>query len=191
MVMSTTPVADTAATTASPQPGPLDAKQGDLALLAHPVAQELLQSTLPARFAYIALDGTPRVVPLLFHWTGEEIILSSWPDDPKVAALRQHPAVALTIDTAEPPFHVLSLRGMAEVTIVDGMASECLPMFTRYMGPEQGSAWVERMTSMSDRSARIAIRPTWVGVLDFETRFPSGMTRRMRDEGGTQEKTDD
>jgi hypothetical protein len=154
-------------------------RQGDLALLAHPVAQELLHSTLPAHLAYIARDGTPRVVPLLFHWTGEEIILSSWPDDPKVAALREHSAVALTIDSAEPPFHVLSLRGAVEVTIVDGMASECLPMFTRYMGPEQGAAWVARMTGMTDRSARIAIRPTWAGVLDFETRFPSGMTRRM------------
>jgi hypothetical protein len=155
------------------------ALQGDLALLSHPVARELLQSALPARLAYIALDGTPRVVPLLFHWTGEELILSSWPDDPKIAALREHSDVALTIDTAESPFHVLSLRGKAEVTIVDGLASECLPMFTRYMGPEQGAAWVARMTGMSDRSARIAIRPTWVGVLDFETRFPSGMTRRM------------
>ena len=177
--MITLSAADMPATTGSPQQDPRETKPGDLTLLEHPVARELLQSTLPAHLAYIARDGTPRVVPLLFHWTGEEIILSSWPDDPKVTALRRHPAVALTIDTAEPPFHVLSLRGTAEVTIVDGMANECLPMFTRYMGPEQGAAWVARMAGMTDRSARIAIRPTWVGVLDFKTRFPSGMTRRM------------
>ena len=36
-------------------------KQGDLALLQHPVSQELLQSKIPARLAYIWTDGTPRV----------------------------------------------------------------------------------------------------------------------------------
>jgi PPOX class probable F420-dependent enzyme len=157
----------------------LEAEQGDLVLLDHPVARELLQSARPARLAYIARDGTPRVVPLVFHWTGEEIIVSSWPDDPKVAALREHPAVALTVDTDAPPFRVLSIRGTAVVTLVDGMPDESLPTFTRYFGAAQARAQIEQMERMSDRSARIAIRPNWVGVLDFETRFPSGMTRRM------------
>ena len=105
---------------------------------------------------------------------------------PKLRHLRANPAVALTIDTDRPPFRVLSVRGRAEVTLVAGMAAECLPMFTRYFGPEQGRAMVEQMERMSARSARIAIRPTWAGVLDFETRFPSGMTRRM---GGTETKS--
>jgi hypothetical protein len=42
-------------------------KQGDIALLNDPVARELLQSTIPARFAYAGLDGAPRVVPIWFH----------------------------------------------------------------------------------------------------------------------------
>ena len=157
----------------------IEAKQGDLTLLTHPVARDLLQSTIPARLAYVALDGTPRVIPVLFHWTGEELVVNSWPDDPKVAALRRHPTAAVTIDTDTPPFKVLSLRGTAAVSIVEGVAAECLPTFTRYMGPEQGQAWTEMMGRMTDRMARIAIRPTSVTVLDFETRFPSGMARRM------------
>ena len=157
----------------------IEAAQGNLTLLDHPVARELLQSPVPARLAYLALDGTPRVVPLLFHWTGDELVVTSWPDDPKVAALRRHPAVAVTIDTEKPPFKVLSLRGAAAVSIVEGLAAECLPMFTRYMGPEQGAAWTAMMGRMTDRLARIAIRPTWATVHDFETRFPSGMARRM------------
>lgn len=47
--------------------------QGDIALLNDPVAQELLHSTVPARLAYTWLDGTPRVVPIWFHWNGEEV----------------------------------------------------------------------------------------------------------------------
>ena len=157
----------------------MEERRGDLALLEHPVARELLQSRIPARLAYVALDGTPRVVPVLFHWTGEEIVLTSWPDDLKVEALRQHPQAALTIDTADFPFKVLSIRGQVTVTLVDGIADECLPTFTRYFGPEMGAAWTERTGRMSEQMARMAMRPSWVEVLDFETRFPSGMTRRM------------
>jgi hypothetical protein len=159
---------------------PVDADRGDLALLVHPVAQELLQSRLPARLAYIARDGTPRVVPMQFHWTGEEFVLSCWPDDPKAAALQEQPVVALSIDTAEPPFRVLQIRGTARASLVDGVSPEMLAASTRYMGQEAGQAWVEQAAQLSPQTVRIAIRPTWVDVLDFETRLPGGMVRRLR-----------
>jgi hypothetical protein len=154
--------------------------RGDLALIEHPIAQELLQATIPARLAYVALDGTPRVVPMLFHWTGEEIVVTAWTDDYKVAAIEARPEVALTIDTSEAPFRVLSIRATAEVTIVNGIAPECLPTFTRYFGPEGARAQIEQMSQMGAPMAHIALQPTWVDVIDFETRFPAGMTRRMK-----------
>jgi hypothetical protein len=157
----------------------MDIKRGNLALLDHPIAQQLLQATIPARLAYIALDGTPRVVPMQFHWTGKEIVLSCWPDDPKVAALQAHPDVALTIDTTELPFRVLQVRGTALVTIVDGSPPEMEAASTRYMGPEAGRAWVAQASRLSPRMARIGVCPTWVDALDFETRLPAGMVRRM------------
>src|SRR5829696_2444794 len=70
---------------------PLNAERGDLTLLGHPVAQQLLHSRLPVRLAYIARDATPRVVPMQFHWTGEVVVVSCWPDDPKAPAIRAHP----------------------------------------------------------------------------------------------------
>ena len=54
-------------------------EQGDLALLDDPVAQELLHSTNLARLAYVWRDETPRVVPIWFHWDGQEIVLGSPP----------------------------------------------------------------------------------------------------------------
>ena len=78
-------------------------QQGDLALLDSPVAQTLLQSANPARVAYVWTDGTPRVVPIWFHWTGEEVVLGTPSTAPKVKALRQNPKVALTIDSNAPP----------------------------------------------------------------------------------------
>jgi PPOX class probable F420-dependent enzyme len=155
------------------------ARRGDPALLAHPIAEELLQSRLPARLAYIARDGTPRVVPMQFHWTGEEIVLGCWPDDPKAAAVREHPAVAVTIDTAEPPFRVLQVRGTATVSRVACPSPEMAAAAERYMGPEAGRGWVEQAASLSPHMVRIAVRPTWVDVLDFETRLPGGMVRRL------------
>jgi hypothetical protein len=180
--MTTTSMTSTTEMTGSLQQDPREAKRGDLTLLEHPVAQQLLHSRLPARLAYVARDGTPRVVPMQFHWTGEEVVLSCWPDDPKVASLRTHPEVALTIDTSEPPFNVFQIRGTAAVTIVDGVPPEMEAASIRYMGPDAGRTWVEQATRLSPQTVRIAIRPSWVDVLDFETRLPGGMVRRLSEQ---------
>jgi nitroimidazol reductase NimA-like FMN-containing flavoprotein (pyridoxamine 5'-phosphate oxidase superfamily) len=67
-----------------------------------PVAQRLLTSANPARPAYIALDGMPRVVPVGFHWNGVTLVIGTVPGSAKVTALHSNPAVALTIDTSPP-----------------------------------------------------------------------------------------
>jgi hypothetical protein len=87
--------------------------QGDLRLLESDLAKRLLASTVPARFAYMAADGTPRVLPTWFHWTGEELVM---------------------------------------------------PTFAQVDQPG---------TVM----ARIALRPAWAGVIDFETRLPGSMAQ--------------
>jgi nitroimidazol reductase NimA-like FMN-containing flavoprotein (pyridoxamine 5'-phosphate oxidase superfamily) len=100
------------------------AAQGDLELLSDPIAQELLRSTIPARLAYTWPDGTPRAVPIWFHWTGDEIVMVSPHDAPKVQALQANPSVAITIDSESWPHKVLLLRGPAQVELVDGIAAE-------------------------------------------------------------------
>ena len=157
----------------------METNRGDLALLDHPVAQQLLQARMPVRVAYIALDGTPRVVPMQFHWTGQDVVVTCWPDDPKAAAIRAHPQVALTIDTSQPPFNVLQIRGTARVDLVDGVPPELVAAAVRNMGPEAGQAFADQAARLSPQIVRIAIRPTWVDVLDFETRLPGGMVRRL------------
>src|SRR6266508_3505951 len=49
-------------------------------------AQELLASTSAAHLAYIAKDGTPRVIPVGFFWTGDQFVVSCATTSPKVAA---------------------------------------------------------------------------------------------------------
>ncbi len=98
--------------------------QGDLRLLDDPVAVAALNSTIPARLAYTWHDGTPRVVPMSFHWTGKEIVMGTPADAPKVAAIRDRPRVALTIDGDDFLSKMLLVRGVARCEEVPGMAPE-------------------------------------------------------------------
>ena len=148
--------------------------QGDLQLLEDPVAQELLGSRELARLAYTWLDGTPRVVPIWFHWTGQALTFGSPPRAPKLRALEKAPSVAVTIDSATGwPYHALLIRGVATVEMLDHVSDEYAAAAHRYFGDEQGDAWVEQLSDQP--MARITVRPSWVGVLDFETRFPSAL----------------
>jgi hypothetical protein len=149
--------------------------QGSLALLDEPAAQELLRSTIPARLAYVWPDGTPRVVPIWFHWTGKEFVLGSPVKAPKLKALAANPKVALTIDDNTFPHKVLLVRGTASVELMDGIVPEYRMAARRYFGEAQGAAWVEQLGGMVSRMARITIRPEWAGLLDFQTRFPSAL----------------
>jgi PPOX class probable F420-dependent enzyme len=151
-------------------------EQGSLDLLQHPVAQELLRSKIPARLAYVASDGTPRGVPIWFHWTGEEIVIGTPPKAPKIKSLQKNPKVALTIDDNHFPHKVLLIRGTARLSRVRGMVPEYAAAAERYFGPEQGKAWVAQLSSTTPEMVRVAIKPEWVGVLDFQSRFPSAIS---------------
>jgi nitroimidazol reductase NimA-like FMN-containing flavoprotein (pyridoxamine 5'-phosphate oxidase superfamily) len=154
-------------------------QQGDVALLNDLVAQRLLNAPLLARLAYNWHDGTPRVVPIWFHWSGEEIVMGGPPDAPKVDALRERPDVAITIDDDHWPYKVLLVRGRANVEVVDGITPEYKESARKHFGEEQGTAWVSQVGQTVSRMSRIAVRPTWVAILDFETRFPSALAKRM------------
>src|SRR5438270_10247140 len=146
-------------------------KQGDLELLQHPVSKELMQSTIPARLAYVWTDGTPRVVPIWFHWDGKEFVLASPPKAPKLKALARNPKVALTIDDNKFPHKVLSVRGTARLQTVNGIVPEYATAAERYFGREEGQAWVKQIRASMPVMVRIEIAPESVGVLDFQTRF--------------------
>jgi hypothetical protein len=156
-------------------------KQGDVALLNDPVAQQLLQATSPAKLAYTWTDGTPRLVPIGFHWDGRQIVLGTPPHAPKMAALTHNPKVALTIDTNEFPYRVLLIRGVAALQLMDRIADEYALMARRCLGPG-ADGWLQQVAGMLPSMGgmvRIAITPEWVGILDFEQRFPSAIEHAM------------
>jgi pyridoxamine 5'-phosphate oxidase-like protein len=149
--------------------------QGDVGLIEDPVAQELLQSQQLARLAYTWSDGTPRVVPIWFHWTGTALTFGTPVKAPKLLALRHDPRVAVTIDDSTAwPYRALLVRGDASVEMRDDVTEEYAASARRYFGEEQGAAWVDQLRGQP--MAHLSVTPGWVGVLDFETRFPSALS---------------
>ena len=87
--------------------------------------------------------------------------------------------MAVTIDGNEWPHKVLLIRGPTQIELVDGIPAEYGAAARRYFGEEQGAAWTEQVSTVMPHAARITVRPDWVGILDFQTRFPEALARRM------------
>lgn len=160
----------------------LSLPQGSVELLHTDTARQLLSSRIPARFAFTALDGSPRVIPTWFHWSGTEFVMGTFVTAPKaqqpasrLRALRERPRVALTIDTEHAVPHVLSVRGTAIVTEHAGVVPEYALAARRYLGNDAADALLASLDHPMTVMARIAVTPAWVGVIDFDTRLPAAL----------------
>ena len=132
-------------------------------------AQELLTSTSMCHLAYVGKDGSPRVIPIGCYLTGEQVVISTAPSSPKVAALSARPGVALTIDVGDTPEQArsLSIRGRASVEIVDGVVEEYLAAARKTMDAEAAAEFEQHVRGMYEQMARIVITPHWVRYYDF------------------------
>ncbi|MCA0457965.1 MAG: pyridoxamine 5'-phosphate oxidase family protein [Chloroflexi bacterium] len=155
------------------------AHQGDLSLLNDPIAQTLLTSTNMARLAYVWDDGTPRVIPIWFHWDGKQIVFGTPVKSPKMHILPNHSKVAVTIDSNTWPYKVLSIRGTVDTSVINGVVPEYALAAERYFGVEGGQGWINQVKGMFTQMARVAVTPEWVGILDFEQRYPSAIAAAM------------
>ena len=144
-----------------------------------PISQELLARDL-TRLAYVAGDGTPRSIPIAFTWNGTEIVMCTSKNAAKLPALRQNPAVALTIDTEVHPPKILLIRGRAELDVVEGIPDEYLQNGTYEMTPGQRADWETEVRSLYDGMVRIVVTPIWAKLIDFETTLPSAVEELAR-----------
>ena len=146
-------------------------------VLAKPIAQELLASSIPARLAYVGLDGDPRVVPVGFLWTGSTLVVGTIPTSAKVPALRRNPRVAITVDTEGYPPHVLLVRGSATVEEVEGVPDEYIAPSRKLVPAAEFAGWEAGVRALYRRMVLITIEPDHATLLDFETTIP----RAVRD----------
>jgi hypothetical protein len=144
------------------------------------ISQDLLASAIPARFAYVGVDGDPRVVPIGFHWNGSQILLFTVPKSAKVRALRQNPRVAITIDTQSYPPHVLLVRGTASLETVDGVPTDYLEASRKIVPSDQFDEWEAGVRALYEQMVCITIEPDWAKLLDFETTIPKAVEDLVR-----------
>jgi Pyridoxamine 5'-phosphate oxidase len=149
-------------------------------ILKQPISQEMLNRDL-ARLAYVAKDGTPRVVPIGFTWNGSEVVMCTPTNAPKLVSLRRNPAVALTIDTEVHPPNILLIRGEAVLDEVEGIPDEYLQASGTYkMTPEQRVEWEAGVRSLYDSMVRIVVKPTWAKLIDFDETLPTPVEELVR-----------
>lgn len=149
-------------------------------MLKKPISQEMLNRDL-VRLAYVANDGTPRVVPIAFTWNGAEVVMCTATNAPKLVSLRRNPAVALTIDTEVHPPKILLMRGEAVLDEVEGIPAEYLQMSGTYeMTPEQRVEWEAEVRSLYDSMVRIVVKPTWAKLIDFDETLPTAVEELYR-----------
>ncbi len=142
-------------------------------VLSLPRSQQMLDRDI-CRLAYVATEGTPRVVPVGFHWNGNQIVVCTPTNAPKVKHLRANPAVSLTIDTEVHPPLILLVRGRAQVLdLVDGIPDEYMQANKTYtMTPEQRVHWEAEVRSLYLQMVRVVITATWAKLIDFENTLP-------------------
>ena len=137
-----------------------------------PYVRKLLDAPIPARLGYIGLDGAPRVVPVSYLWNGTDFVFASPPSWYKIRSIAVHPEVAFSVDTTDFPPLILSVRGTATIAFDQGLPDEYVEASRRIVGEEQMPAWEENVRSENRNMALVRIRPTWIKVADFETRYP-------------------
>jgi nitroimidazol reductase NimA-like FMN-containing flavoprotein (pyridoxamine 5'-phosphate oxidase superfamily) len=148
--------------------------------LEHPGARDLLASATLVRLAYDGSDGFPRVIPIGFHWNGNEIVVCTAATAPKVKALSARPNVAITIDVGDTPTEARALlvRGRARVDIVDGVPDEYIEASKKVLAADHFAEFERQVRSLYDRMARISIEPAWARFFDFGAgRLPSFLTK--------------
>lgn len=130
-----------------------------------PNVELLLDARIPARLAWVAPNGNPRVVPIWFHWTGQHLALATFSGAQKLKEIAADSVVAVTIDSQSFPYRGLKIRGTVDVVANEGLAPEYRMAAERYLGPTVAERWCASLAHL-DQST-ILITPTWAGASDM------------------------
>jgi PPOX class probable F420-dependent enzyme len=104
-------------------------------------------------------NGRPHVVPVWFHWDGEQIVAFSKPNARKVQNLRDQPSVMLAVGTPGPEFEVELIEATAELP--DEPARDVMPEgFAAKYGELLRRAGLTAQRFAEVYSQPIVLRPT-------------------------------
>jgi PPOX class probable F420-dependent enzyme len=115
--------------------------------------EAFLGQTFPTPLGVVATlrrDGSPHVIPVWFRWTGGAVRL--WTTDTRlwVRNLLRDPRVAFSVQTFDPPYPAVMIRGHATVATADDDATveEAKAITRRYIAPEEVDDYVAEWTEL-------------------------------------------
>jgi len=144
--------------------------------LSDSVTIDLYERSPLMRFAYNAVDGSPRVIPVGYLMRDGKFSFCTVPASEKVAALQRDPRVAITIDSGD-PLCCLLVRGEASVETVEGVPDDYLESSHRGMPPEAWAEFDAGVRALYDSMVRVVITPTWARLNDFQRQAPRAVER--------------
>ncbi len=78
----------------------------------------------------------------------------------------------MTIDGNTWPYEILLIRGPVKTTLFNGVVPDYPATVERYLGPEGAKMFIGAIEGTGLPMKRIAVKPDWVGLIDFQTRWP-------------------
>ena len=151
--------------------------------LSDPVTVELYERSPLMRFAYNAVDGSPRVIPLGYLMRDGVFSFCTIPSSEKVTALQRDPRVAITVDSSD-PLCCLLVRGEASLETVPGVPPDYLESSHCGMAPETWADFDAQVQALYDAMTRVTITPTWARLNDFQRTAPRAVERLIAAKSG-------
>ena len=125
---------------------------------------DLLELPLVAVLATYRMDGSILLSPVWHGWRDGGFDVVVGPKDIKLQHLRRDPRASIVVFEHEPPYRGLEVR--SEASLVPGAAAEALgSMAIRYLGPQDGPAYVESVPAGD--SVLVRLEPTELRGWDF------------------------
>jgi PPOX class probable F420-dependent enzyme len=118
----------------------------------------VLEGTRTAKLATVALDGSPRVVPVWFVLDDDDtFVMTVSGGSAKAKAMRRDPRVSLLVDDERPPFSFVSVRGTATLSDdLDTLRRWATRIGGRYMGAERAEEFGRRNAVPGELLVRLA-----------------------------------
>ncbi len=136
----------------------------ELVDLASPFGERVERRLRGEKIAWLTTvgqDGTPQPVPVWFLWDGEEMLLYSKPNTPKLRHIARAPIVALNFDGDGDGGDIVVFAGVARIVEDEPPADQVAPYVAKYTAkfPEIGMTAAEFAQTYS---VAVRVMPTKV-----------------------------
>ena len=129
----------------------------------------LLHEPQMAVLATADANGRPDGTPEWFDWDGERVRVLVHRTSRKARNIRANPQVSLTVDTRQPPYRGVVLRGRAMLAGPDPELRRRLA--ARYLGEQTGARYIESTRMLDTEDALVTIDVTGRYSWDYSKGF--------------------